>query len=239
MQMPGEQVPPVDHLTVAAEAGAEQLELAQRLLEQGRLDQAEHWLRVAAADAGRSVALQGARKLARLLTDQGREDEAAQWHRRVEEMETENRLLGSSLPPPVYSGRMAEAALTVLVATAVLPFVQVLVSKVAEDAYAQARQLIRRLPLGRQESRSAGNPAGPSGQPQARFVIVDDPDAGITLYLSSEMSDEALRALAAFDLDELTARRPDAGRVRLIWHQESGTWRIRGEAGQPPALPSP
>lgn len=154
-------------------------------------------------------------------------------------METENRLLGSSLPPPAYSARMAGAALTVLVATAVLPFVQVLVSKVAEDAYVQARQLIRRLPLGRQESRSAGSPAAPSGQPQARFVIVDDPEAGITLYLSSDVSDEALRALAAFDLDELTARRPDAGRVRLIWHQESGTWRIRGEAGQPPTLPSP
>ncbi|MGW5498689.1 hypothetical protein, partial [Streptomyces olivaceoviridis] len=61
------------------------------------------------------------------------------------------------------------------------------------------------------------------------LLIADDPEAGITLYLWSNASDEALRALSSLDLDEMTARRPDQGRVRLVWHPATGRWHIRGE----------
>ncbi|MFF2852067.1 hypothetical protein ACFVT5_37935 [Streptomyces sp. NPDC058001] len=214
--------------------GSEQLRLAQRLLEQGHLDEAEHWFRTAAGNAQKWASIQAAQELARLLRDQGREDEADHWRRRATEIQ--NR----PIPPfdNIASAPAWEATvITALVTTTVLPFIQTLVSKTAEDAYAQARQLIRRLPLRHRETRNASGAASPSRQAEAQYVIVDDSDADITLYLSSDVSDEALRALAAFDLSELTARRPDAGRVRLVWHQPSGTWRIRGETDQPPRRP--
>ncbi|WP_406349833.1 hypothetical protein [Streptomyces sp. NBC_00658] len=211
--------------------GSEQLRLAQKLLEQGQLDEAEHWFRTAASNAQEWASLEAAQALARLLMDQGREEEADHWRRRATEIQ--NR----PIPPfdsvaPSATPAWEATVITALVTTAVLPFIQTLVSKTAEDAYAQARQLIRRLP-----TRSASGAASLSRQAEAQFVIVDDPDADITLYLSSDVSDEALRALAAFDLSELTARRPDTGRVRLVWHQPSGTWRIRGETDQPPRRP--
>ncbi|QEU93122.1 sel1 repeat family protein [Streptomyces kanamyceticus] len=217
--------------------GDEQLRLARRLIEQGQLEEAEHWFRSAAASAREWTAVQAGEKLARFLTDQGRDDEAEQWRRHAREIKT--RLLRESdaggVHPPYHVSE--QVVLTALVTTAVLPFIQTLVSKAAEDAYAQARQLIRRLPLRPRGNRSANGPASVSNQTEARFVIVDDPDTGITLYLSSDVSDEALQALSSFDLSELTARRPDAGRVRLIWHQPSGTWRIRGESDQQPRRP--
>lgn len=124
-------------------------------------------------------------------------------------------------------GTAALTALTVMVTTAVLPFVQALVSKAAEEAYGQARDLIRRL------IRRAAGPRDPQAPPAPEgttLAIVDDPEAGISLHLRADVSDEALQALASFDLAELIARKPDQGRVRLVWHPSAHTWRIRGEA---------
>ncbi|MGW2230381.1 hypothetical protein [Streptomyces formicae] len=210
--------------------GREQLKLAQRLAEQGRFDEAEHWYRTA-ADGGRDgTSLDAVREFARFLAGRGRDDEAEHWRRRATEIERHlEQEYGDFEGLPSFRMAGAEVVLTALVTTAVLPFIQTLVSKTAEDAYAQARRLIRRLPLLRGSDRGAGEPASSSAETEALFVVVDDPDAGVTLYLSSAVSDEALRALSSFDLAELTARRPDEGRVRLVWHQESGTWRIRGD----------
>ncbi|MFG2754068.1 tetratricopeptide repeat protein [Streptomyces xanthophaeus] len=211
-------------------------ELARLLVALGHVEEAEQWLRKIADSDWRRQSLDAARELNRLCAEQGRVEEAARWRRRVTEIE--NVAVTAPSLPGSHSAQMAEVALTAVVTTAVLPFVQVLVSKAGEDAYAQARALIRRLPLGRRDAMDSESGAvSHSRQQEARFVIVDDPDTGITLYLSSEASDEALRALAAFDLSELTGRRPDEGHVRLIWHQATGTWRVRGEAG-PPAPPA-
>jgi TPR repeat protein len=55
------------------------VELADRLRETGRSEEAEDWYR-RAADAGYDVAMV---KLADLLRELGRDDEADQWHRRA------------------------------------------------------------------------------------------------------------------------------------------------------------
>ncbi|WP_306316896.1 MULTISPECIES: hypothetical protein [unclassified Streptomyces] len=211
--------------------------LVRLLTDQGRDAEAEHWLaQLANSDDDRLQTSEAAEELARRRTTQGREAEAARWRRRAHEIRSLPPRPRPSLSMP--SMAMAEVALTALVSTAVLPFVQTLVTKAAEDAYAQARELIRRLPLRRSASPDATDDAHyyqPRPKP-AEFVVIDDPEADITLYLSSEASDEALRALAALDLDDLTSRRPDEGRIRLVWHAASGTWRIRGEAPPPPRM---
>jgi hypothetical protein len=114
---------------------------------------------------------------------------------------------------------------TAAVTTAVVPFIQALAAKVAEDAYGQARHLVRRL-LHRDAESS--QPPEPDADNEPGLVIAIDSDAGITLFLWSDASDEALRALSALDLSELTLRRPDQGLVRLVWHPATGTWHIRG-----------
>ncbi|MEU5540616.1 hypothetical protein, partial [Streptomyces sp. NPDC020362] len=75
-------------------------------------------------------------------------------------------------------------------------------AKVAEDAYEQARELVRRI------LRRA--PTQPDASNSATLLVADDPDARITLCLWSNITDEALRALSSLDLNELTAQRPDA-----------------------------
>ncbi|WP_461091553.1 hypothetical protein, partial [Streptomyces incanus] len=120
---------------------------------------------------------------------------------------------------------------TVVVTTAVIPFLQALTAKVAEDAYGQARQLVRRLLRrnGRSNDRNEGASSSTSAVgAEPGLAILQDPDAGITLFLWSNASDEALRALSSLDLGELMLRRPDQGRVHLVWHPASGTWHIRG-----------
>jgi hypothetical protein len=114
---------------------------------------------------------------------------------------------------------------TAAVTTAVVPFIQALAAKVAEGAYGQDRHLVRRL-LHRDVESS--QPPEPDADNEPGLVIANDSDAGITLFLWSNASDEALRALSALDLSELTLRRPDQGQVRLVWHSATGTWHIRG-----------
>jgi hypothetical protein len=115
-----------------------------------------------------------------------------------------------------------------VVTTAVVPFLQALKS-VAEDAYGQARQLVRRLLRrnGRSNDRNEES-LQPAADAEPGLAILQDPDAGITLFLWSNASDEALRAISALDLGELTLRRPDQGQVHLVWHPAPGTWHIRG-----------
>ncbi|GAA0975761.1 hypothetical protein [Streptomyces rhizosphaericus] len=111
---------------------------------------------------------------------------------------------------------------TAAVTTAVIPFVHALISKAAEDAYGQARALVQRM-----LRRSPSSPSETNNG--ATLLIADDPDAHITLCLWSDVTDEALRALASLDLDELTAQRPDRGRIRLVWNSATARWQIRGD----------
>ncbi|MGW1160933.1 hypothetical protein ACWD48_22460, partial [Streptomyces sp. NPDC002519] len=205
-------------------------ELARPLLNRGLHQEAEHWLRVA-TDTGKTQRIeplnwretradlrllqQACLDLADLLDAQGRVEEAGEWRDRAKRADRLSRA-------HFNTGGLAEAMVTTaVVTTAVVPFVQALVSKVAEDAYGQARALIRRM------MRRTPSPAG-TGR-GATLLIVDDTAAQITLCLWSDVTDEALRALASLSLDELTAQRPDRGQIRLVWNPAQSRWRIRGD----------
>ncbi|MFG2793402.1 tetratricopeptide repeat protein [Streptomyces sp. NPDC048419] len=199
-------------------------DLASFLIAQDRSAEAEQYVR-AEAEAGSWAA---ARRLAEALDRLGRADEAADWRARAE-----------ALSPGTYAGGVpagpgwVEVVVTAVVTTAFVPFVQALVSKIADDTYGQARQFIQRLV---RRNRVTGNdsndedtpPSPPAVDADAGLAIVQDPDAGISLFLWSNASDEALRALSALDLDELTLRRPDQGQIHLVWHPASSKWHIRG-----------
>ncbi|MFI6661505.1 hypothetical protein ACIBL8_38995 [Streptomyces sp. NPDC050523] len=112
--------------------------------------------------------------------------------------------------------------------TALVPFIQALVAKTADDAYGHTRQFIQRLVRRHRTTNNHSNaqdppPSPPAVDADAGLGIVQDPDTGISLILWSNASDEALRALAALDLDELMLRRPDQGQVHLVWHPQPGT----------------
>jgi tetratricopeptide (TPR) repeat protein len=196
-------------------------DFASFLIAQDRPAEAEEYVR-AEAEAGSGKA---ARRLAEALEQQGRANEAAAWRARAE-----------ASGPASYAGGVPagpgwiEVIVTAVVTTALVPFIQTLVSKSADDAYGQARQFIQRL-VRRNRATTNGEDT-PSSPPAVDadmgLAIVQDPDVGISLFLWSNASDEALRALSALDLDELTLRRPDQGQVHLVWHPEPGTWHIRG-----------
>ncbi|MEU1508429.1 hypothetical protein [Kitasatospora sp. NPDC005748] len=252
----------------AAEGGAphSMLELAELLEAKGETAEAERWYRsaidqgvpsarpaLASLQAGQgrsSEALRCAKeaeddakwsgaagKLADLYHELGHAEEAAEWRAqalalRGREDEEARRHAAGAAPD------LGSVVITAVVTTAIVPFVQAIASKVAEDAYGQARQLVHRLlRRGRESSGVEGSSQHsalePGGEPG--LAIVQDPDAGIALYLWSNASDEALRALSALDLDELTHRRPDQGQVQLVWYPASGTWQIRetGERRRP------
>lgn len=200
--------------------------LSSLLAGQGRLSEAEECVRPE-AEAGSAL---GARQLADVLQKLGRTQEAAAWRETYERRRDEVRA-------PINVPDLAAVAATALVTTAVVPFIQALISKAAEDAYGQARGLIRRMLRRNEEPASAAEaiePAGvpvgePAGEEGPSLLIADDAEAGITLFVWSNASDEALRALSSLDMDELTARRPDQGKARLVWHPETGRWHLRGE----------
>ncbi|MGW2698396.1 tetratricopeptide repeat protein [Streptomyces sp. NPDC001296] len=203
------------------------VELARPLLNRGLHQEAEYWLR-AATGAGKTrrteplrwretradlrLLQQACLDLADLLDAQDRVEEAGEWRNRAKRAD---RRAGSHS----RMGGLADAMVTTaVVTTAVVPFVQALVSKAADDAYGQARALIRRM--------MRHTPAPP--ETAHTLLIVDDTDAQITLCLWSDVTDEALRALASLNLDELTAQRPDRGQIRLVWNPAQARWRIRG-----------
>ncbi|MFE7749348.1 hypothetical protein [Streptomyces sp. NPDC057428] len=200
-------------------------QLSRLLMRQGRLGEAEQCVRPQ-AEAG-SVA--GAGQLADVLRELGRTQEAAAWReryevRRAREFEESSRQLHGAAP------ELATVAVTALVTTAVVPFIQALVSTAAEDAYGHARGLVRQMLRRRGEPAPASEPVEErAGEEEPGLLIADDPEAGITLFLWSNASDEALRALSSLDMSELTTRRPDQGRVRLVWHTGASRWHIRGE----------
>jgi hypothetical protein len=172
---------------------------------------------------GRSGLVGAPKLLAEILEQLGRTEEAYKWHAQALQHPHVVKRRAYSLP---------ELAATAVVTTAIVPFLQALTAKVAEDAYGQARRMVRRLLRrnGRDNDRNAESSqrTAPSTGAEPGLAILQDPDAGITLFLWSNASDEALRALSSLDFRELTLRRPDQGQVHLVWHPASGTWHIRG-----------
>jgi TPR repeat protein len=202
------------------------------LMTQGRLSEAEECVRPE-AEAG---SIRGAGQLANVLQKLDRPQEAAAWRKTYEDLRA--REIEESRRHPVgATPELATVAVTALVTTAVVPFIQALVAKAAEDAYGQARGLVRRMLRRNEQPTPAAQTIERAGEPveesaddeEPGLLIADDAEAGITLFVWSNASDEALRALSSLDMDELTVRRPDQGRVRLVWHPGTSRWHIRGE----------
>lgn len=121
------------------------------------------------------------------------------------------------------SSALGEVVTTAVITAAVVPFVQTLVTKAAEDSYAGARDWLRR-----QFSREDAGERGPES-PSRTLLVVRDPDPGlnVALCLVPDVSHEAIRALEHFDLEAVTAEAElDAvTRVRVYWDEAAGSWR--------------
>ncbi|WP_097870047.1 hypothetical protein [Streptomyces sp. rh34] len=111
---------------------------------------------------------------------------------------------------------------TAVITAALVPFVQTLVTKAAEDSYVVARDWLRR----QFDREDAGE-----GEPESAsrtLLVVRDPDPGlnVALCLVPDVSHEAIRALEHFDIEAVTAEaEPDAvTRVRVYWDEAAGSW---------------
>jgi tetratricopeptide (TPR) repeat protein len=167
----------------------------------GRPADAERWLH-AAIDAGSGSAH---RALADMLM---RQDRTAEAERRYEiAREREIRVLGSL---PATTAVVMAAATT----AAVVPFIQTLATKAAEDSYAAARGVIRRLI--RQHGTKQREPITTTSSPVLR---VTDPDSQVVLELRSDVTDEALEALAELDLGAAVT-------LRVAWKDQLRRWEV-------------
>lgn len=115
---------------------------------------------------------------------------------------------------------------TATITAAVVPFIQTLAGRAAEESYAAARKLIRQLL--RRHGRRRREPAPGTGP----VLLVVDPDTGVVVHLPPDIPDNALRALAQADLAPPT----DATRsVHLTWNIRANRWeRTSADADDPP-----
>ena len=107
-----------------------------------------------------------------------------------------------------HSGRDASivsAALGAVAATVVLPFIQVIVSKSAEDAYTRLRSIF---------TKGADQPT--TGRPRQLALI--DEDSGATLIAPDPLPADALRQLLAIPAADLRSRVHIWDEVDRSWH---------------------
>jgi hypothetical protein len=112
---------------------------------------------------------------------------------------------------------------SVTISTAVIPFVQTLISKAAEDTYEGVRKLLRQY-----ATRHASNKQ-----------VVDNPlivieDTSLRLDIRTDAADEALRALPNLKKlaeekkrnkrPKLTWKKRKNKRTKLTWNEETKTW---------------
>jgi hypothetical protein len=166
--------------------------------------EAEYWTR-AAVDAGDTEAW---RPYGDALLSRGLLDEAVSWYDRAD-----------ALPQAPQEASPWVTVTAVVVSVAVVPFVQALVGKAAEHAYAGIREILRRIAARHDTHEWAAERSGRDGV----LLVVQDPVADIELHIRTTASDEALDALA--DL-ALPAPQPGAvTRARVRWDEGRRTWR--------------
>ncbi|MFF1292633.1 MULTISPECIES: hypothetical protein [unclassified Streptomyces] len=188
--------------------GVSALLLGQALEQQGKLEEAEDVYRRAAASADASSRHVAAARyeLRELLRRQGKPVPADLQH--------------AEPPPPLLRGDPTPTIVaTAVVTTALVPFIQTLATKAAEEAYGAARSLISRL-LHSDQRATAPPPSGPV------FYVLQDPQSGTHLELrTGRLDDEALHALTLTDLEALAAPDPAGGTVTIRWDDSVGLWR--------------
>ncbi|MHA4818233.1 hypothetical protein ACXZ65_28180 [Streptomyces aculeolatus] len=121
--------------------------------------------------------------------------------------------------PDLTTRTLPDWTLMVLGATAmqmVVPFVQTVAGKTAEDAYAalRARLSRRRTPTGEP---SAGAEAADEPAAGTEYVSITDPDEDIQLIAPAPVPPAALRRLVHLDVAELRGR-------TFIWDEGSQEW---------------
>jgi hypothetical protein len=104
---------------------------------------------------------------------------------------------------------------TAVITAAVVPFVQGLVAKAAEDSYQAVRALLRRRFAAARGGRE------PDGATRA-VIIVKSGD--MVLYLRPEMDDDAIRGLA--ELPRMLPSGEGRGRIQIFWNEAAGRWQI-------------
>jgi hypothetical protein len=125
---------------------------------------------------------------------------------------------------PVHRGEGAALTWIVLAVLPLQAFLAALGSKMADDAYAQVRTLVKRLAAGRR--RPAG--AGPA-QPPAPLVLLDR-STGLRIVLEADLPAEAYRQLTALDLSQF-------GTGPVHYDLARGRWRSELDEAAPPARP--
>jgi hypothetical protein len=122
---------------------------------------------------------------------------------------------------PVHRGESAALTWIVLAVLPLQAFLAALGSKMADDAYAQVRTLVKRLAAGRHQPPGAG-PA----RPPAPLVLVDR-GTGLQVVLEADLPAEAYRQLTVLDLSQFNHGpvHYDLGR---------GRWRAELDEASPP-----
>jgi hypothetical protein len=127
---------------------------------------------------------------------------------------------------PVHRGESAALTWIVLAVLPLQAFLAALGSKMADDAYAQVRTLVRRLAAGRRQPAEAGH--GPA-QPPAPLVLLDR-GTGLRIVLEADLPAEAYRQLTALDLSQF-------GTGPVHYDLARGRWRSELDEAAPPTRP--
>jgi molecular chaperone DnaK len=113
---------------------------------------------------------------------------------------------------------------TAALTSIIVPFVQALAGKLADDVYAKLRPLLHRRPAEDVEARLrvllSGHPVVERGG-----VIIRDPDTGTVLVVPSHLPDEAIKQLVRKGPKRIH------GRI-LIWDDANQTWEFSGPRGR-------
>jgi hypothetical protein len=125
-------------------------------------------------------------------------------------MDAANENVPPSGPPQAFD----TVLVTAIVTAAVVPFVQALATKAAEDSYAAVRSALRR------RFREARGADQPEGEP---LLIIRN--GNLTLYARPEMTDAAIGALASLDLAAITEA-ARTGQVQIFFNETTGRWQI-------------
>ncbi|MFD1541625.1 hypothetical protein [Nonomuraea guangzhouensis] len=108
------------------------------------------------------------------------------------------------------AGEWVTVVTTVVTASALVPFVEALIGRMAEDTYdgvrGKLRKLARRLGRGREPAEST-------------LIVVSDPQSHLRLHMRTDATDEALAALRDVDLS--------GPRGALRWNPETHKWEHR------------
>jgi len=115
---------------------------------------------------------------------------------------------------------LGEIVATAVVTSALVPFIQTLAQKAAEDTHAAVREWLREV------FRKAKYKRIPPGEHQGELLIVEE-NPRLKIYLPTNASDEALRALEELDIAEQVGgtKQGTVPKIRIYWDERAGVWR--------------